>query len=104
MTAADIRSALLANLVRKHGGSRHEWARAMGNIILYSVRTHPHCNWDVRPAGTAVQVTRICASVDQLRDEVPVRGLTSNREEAPIEYGREQMPCLNLDSLCGRYR
>jgi hypothetical protein len=67
MKAAELKDMLTSHLVRSTGGTRQQWRRAIGEFVLYSMDTHPHCNWDVRPAGKAAEVEAVNQAVDVLR-------------------------------------
>lgn len=66
MTASDLEHLLIARLVRERGGTSQTWRRALGKVIVRDRKTHPHCNWDVRPSGTESQ----CAAIERLLDDV----------------------------------
>lgn len=66
MTASDLECLLIARLVRERGGTSQTWRRALGKIIVRDTKTHPHCNWEVRPSGTEGQ----CAAIERLLDDV----------------------------------
>lgn len=65
MTASDLEQLLIARLVRDRGGTSQTWRRILGRITVRDARTHPHCNWDVRPGGTDTQR----AAIEELLDE-----------------------------------
>ena len=67
MTAADLEQLIIARLVRDQGGTSQTWRRALGRIIVRDPRTHGHCNWDVRPAGTDAQHAAIETLLDEVR-------------------------------------
>ncbi|WP_116090738.1 hypothetical protein [Sphingomonas crusticola] len=71
MHASQIQSLILARLVRSSGGTRQHWRRAIGEIRVYSMKTHPHCNWDVYAAGNAADVKAVNAAVDEIRMDHP---------------------------------
>ena len=71
MTASDLQQLLVSALVRAHGGTRQRWRRAVGDIRVYSLDTHPHCNWDVRASGSPGDIDAVDAVVDALRDDHP---------------------------------
>lgn len=68
VTASDLQQLLLADLVRRHGGTRQRWRRVMGELRVYPPETHPHCNWDVRPSGPAADVDAVNDAADGWRD------------------------------------
>jgi hypothetical protein len=67
MTGSDIQQLLVTRLVKAHGGTRQRWRQAIGEVRVYSLDTHPQCNWDVRPIGRAADVDAINDLVDELR-------------------------------------
>ena len=71
MTAADLRTLLIARLVRAAGGSPSQWRRAIGEIRVYPPATHPHCNWEVLARGTPAEVEAVERMVDRVRDDHP---------------------------------
>ncbi|OYW87240.1 MAG: hypothetical protein B7Z20_05570 [Sphingobium sp. 32-64-5] len=72
MTADQMFDLLLARLVRDHGGSRHRWRKLIGPIRLYSIATHPHCNWTATPVGTAAEIEAVERLADELRLAHPI--------------------------------
>ena len=68
MTASDLERLLVAELVRRHGGTRQRWRRVLGELRVYPPETHPHCNWDVRPSGPSADVDAVNEAADALRD------------------------------------
>ncbi len=72
MTAADLLELLIARLVRDCGGTRRQWRAAIGLVKIYSVATHPHCNWAVSPSGSLYQCAEIEQRVDDLRQHYPI--------------------------------
>jgi hypothetical protein len=71
MTADTLRELLETLLIRKLGGGRLHWRRAIGPIRIYSRDTHPHCNWRVDPSGTIRDVEAIERIVDHVSAEHP---------------------------------
>lgn len=63
---------LLARLVRAHGGSRQRWRKLVGPIRLYSIATHPHCNWSASPVGSAMEIEAVERLADELRLTHPI--------------------------------
>lgn len=72
MTASDLQSLIVTILVRQAGGDRRRWRMVLGDVRLYSVATHPHCNWAVAPSGHSADVDRIERLVDDLRGRHPI--------------------------------
>jgi hypothetical protein len=72
VTADELKDLLLARLVRNQGGVRSEWRKRIGQVRLYSVATHPHCNWAIDAAGTRAQIEAIETLVDDLRSTHPI--------------------------------
>ncbi|TYC86307.1 hypothetical protein [Novosphingobium sp. BW1] len=69
MTASDLEHLLITRLVRQNGGTTQTWRRAVGKVIVRDTKTHPHCNWDVRPGGTDAQRAAIESLLDEVRLE-----------------------------------
>jgi hypothetical protein len=72
MTASDLQSLFVTTLVRDAGGDRRRWRMIVGDIRLYSVTTHPHCNWSVTPAGASSAIDRVERLADDLRAAHPI--------------------------------
>jgi hypothetical protein len=68
MTASELRSLLSRMLASRAGGSATQWRSVIGEVRIYPISTHPHCNWEVRPAGSAAQIAAVERAVDQVRD------------------------------------
>jgi len=71
MTAAELRDLIVRNLAKANGGGTTRWRRAMGDPKVYSTATHSHCNWDVRPSGTAFEMAQVERAVDEVRINHP---------------------------------
>jgi hypothetical protein len=71
MHSSQIQNLILAQLVRSVGGTRQHWRRAIGQLRVHSINTHPHCNWDVYASGRPADVHAINQVVDQLRTTHP---------------------------------
>ncbi|MDB5685567.1 MAG: hypothetical protein JWR77_156 [Rhizorhabdus sp.] len=72
MTSAELRDILLAALVRETGSSRRRWSLVLGEIKLYSLATHPHCNWTINPSGSIGDVARVERLCDDMRGRHPI--------------------------------
>ncbi|MDF7776615.1 hypothetical protein P1X14_15265 [Sphingomonas sp. AOB5] len=72
MTSGDLIDLFLATLLRNHGGQRHRWRTVLGEVKLYSVETHGHCNWSITPIGSAGQIEAVERIADRLRIEHPI--------------------------------
>lgn len=75
MTAGELRNLLVTALAGALGGGRARWRRAVADIKVYPVETHPHCNWEVRAAGSAREIAEVERAVDRLRADHPFVGL-----------------------------
>lgn len=75
MTASELRNLLVTALAGALGGGRTRWRRAVADIKVYPVETHPHCNWEVRAAGSAREIAEVERAVDRLRADHPLVGL-----------------------------
>ncbi len=67
MTASDLEQLLVAHLIRARGGNSQTWRRAIGKVIVRDPATHAHCNWDIKPSGTAAQSVAIEGLLDEMR-------------------------------------
>lgn len=67
MIASQILDLLIAEMVRRAGGTRRAWRLAIGPIRVHDRATHPHCNWSVSPSGSAAQNAAIETLLDELR-------------------------------------
>ena len=72
MTADKLIDLLVARLLRDHGKSKHHWRKVIGTIRLYSIATHPHCNWNAAPTGNFADVALIENILDDLRMAHPL--------------------------------
>jgi hypothetical protein len=72
VTAADLHEMFITTLLREAGGNRRHWRLALGQVKVYGVDTHPHCNWAVSPSGTLRDLTEIERVADRLRERYPV--------------------------------
>ena len=71
MSSSELLSLIVSLLVREHGGTPRRWRRAVGPIVVYSMETHAHCNWDVRSSGSVFEVASVEAMVDRVRATRP---------------------------------
>lgn len=74
MTASELRDHLVTVLTRDHLGDRRRWRMAVGEVRVYPIATHAHCNWSVTPSGSAEDIERIESQVDLLRERYPIVG------------------------------
>lgn len=72
MTASDLQSLLLTTLVREQGGDRRRWRLVLGEVRVYPLATHPHCNWSVTPSGAFTDIDAVETLVDQVRAQHPI--------------------------------
>lgn len=72
MTASDLQSLLVTTLMREHGGDRRRWRLVLGEVKVYSLATHPHCNWSVTPSGAFADIDAVETLVDQARAQHPI--------------------------------
>ena len=72
MTADQLIDVLVARLIRDKGGTKHQWRKRVGPVQLYSLATHPHCNWAVNPVGTRTETEAIERLIDDLRISHPI--------------------------------
>ncbi|RZM20387.1 hypothetical protein [Sphingomonas sp. R86521] len=72
MTASDLQSLLVTTLMREHGGDRRRWRLVLGEVKVYSLATHPHCNWSVTPSGAFADIDAVETLVDQVRAQHPI--------------------------------
>jgi hypothetical protein len=71
MTAADLRDILARDLTKANGGSAARWRRAIGEVKVYPRSTHAHCNWELRPIGSATIVDHVERAADAIRAARP---------------------------------
>ncbi|NLS27563.1 hypothetical protein S2M10_25600 [Sphingomonas sp. S2M10] len=72
MTAADLIDRIVAQLVRRHGGTVRRWKTVLGKVRVYDAKTHPHCNWSLAPSGAAGDVAAVEKLLDELRITYPI--------------------------------
>lgn len=72
MTAADLHETFITTLLRDAGNYRRHWRLALGEVRIYSVETHPHCNWAIAPSGSLRDLTEIERVADKLRLQHPI--------------------------------
>jgi len=72
MDSTELHTLIIEELRKAHGGGTVRWRNALGEIKLYPLSTHAHCNWDVRPAGRPAEVAAVEAVVDRIRLSHPV--------------------------------
>ena len=72
MTASDLQSLILTTLVREQGSDRRRWRLVLGEVRVYSLATHPHCNWSVTPAGDFADIDAVETLVDGMRAQHPI--------------------------------
>lgn len=72
MTGADLIDLFLATLLRTQGGTRARWRRVLGPVRIYDPATHPHCNWELAPSGSARERAAIEDLADRLRGDHPI--------------------------------
>jgi hypothetical protein len=74
MTASDLRDLLVRDIVRAQGGSAARWRKAIGLPKIYPIATHAHCNWEVRPSGSAHDIAIVERAADAVRARHPFVG------------------------------
>lgn len=72
MTAADLTDRIVAQLIRRHGGTVRRWRAVLGQMRVYDAETHPHCNWSLAPSGAAGDVAAVEKLLDELRIAHPL--------------------------------
>lgn len=72
MTRADLLDIFVKALLRQIGGDRRRWRAVIGEIRVYSVETHAHCNWSISPMGGAGENAAVERLADRLRGEHPI--------------------------------
>ena len=75
MTASDLQSLLITTLLRDHGGDRRRWRLVLGEVKVYPLATHPHCNWSVTPSGAFDDIDAVETLVDRARAQHPIVSL-----------------------------
>ncbi|PTD26362.1 hypothetical protein CV103_04820 [Sphingomonas fennica] len=72
MTSSELQNLIVATLTRNAGGSRRRWRLVVGPVRVYSLGTHPHCNWSVAPSGSAGENTVVEDLIDTIRSAHPI--------------------------------
>jgi hypothetical protein len=72
MTAYDVRELLVRLVMRKHGGPLMRWRTVVGEIRVYPLSTHPHCNWRADPSGSVREVEAAERIIDQVSAQHPI--------------------------------
>jgi hypothetical protein len=72
MTRADLLDVFVKTLIRQIGGNRRRWRAVLGDVKLYSLTTHAHCNWLISPSGDAYENAAVERLADRLRSEHPI--------------------------------
>jgi hypothetical protein len=72
MTAYDVRELLVRMVMRQHGGPLMRWRTVVGEIRVYPLSTHPHCNWRADPSGTVREVEAAERVIDQVSAQHPI--------------------------------
>jgi hypothetical protein len=72
MTSGELKDLFLSTLVREAGGTRRHWRLVVGDLKIYSLDTHPHCNWSVTPSGSSAATGEVERVADALRARHPV--------------------------------
>ena len=72
MTGADLIDLFATRLLRERGGSRRRWKQVMGEVRIYDLATHAHCNWSITPSGNIMENAAIERLADTLRGEHPL--------------------------------
>lgn len=75
MTGSDVRDLIVTMLVRKRGGGRMRWRTVVGEIRVYPLATHPHCNWRADPSGTVQEVEAVERAIDLVSQDHPIVGV-----------------------------
>jgi hypothetical protein len=72
MTPSQLTDLLVAQLVRDKGGMAQRWRRVVGGVQIYDVKTHPHCNWAIRPTGSNSEIATVERLLDDIRISHPI--------------------------------
>lgn len=72
MTAAELIDRIVAQLVRRHGGTVRRWKTVLGKVRIHDAATHPHCNWSLAPSGAPGDVAAVEKLLDELRITYPI--------------------------------
>lgn len=72
MTAYDVRELLVRMVMRQHGGPLMRWRTVVGEIRVYPLSTHPHCNWRADPSGSVREVEAAERIIDQVSAQHPI--------------------------------
>ena len=72
MTASELQDMLVATLARRSGGTQRHWRLAIGPVRMLPAALYPHCNWTVRPEGSAQDIAAIESLLDHVRLSPPI--------------------------------
>jgi len=72
MTAYDVREILVRTIMRHNGGQMMRWRRVFGEIRVYPLSTHPHCNWRADPSGSVREVELAERTIDLVSAKHPI--------------------------------
>lgn len=71
MTASDLQDLIVKALTRE-SGQQHRWRMVIGKVRVYSLSTHPHCNWSITPMGSVSEVAKAERVLDTIRMRHPI--------------------------------
>lgn len=72
MTTSDLADLLVAQLLKREGGTKRRWRQVLGAVRWHDPATHPHCNWSVEASGSTRENDAVEALLDELRLRHPV--------------------------------
>ncbi|RYY28325.1 MAG: hypothetical protein EOP62_03765 [Sphingomonadales bacterium] len=72
MTRDALIDLFIRKLLREGSGTRRRWRAVLGEVKLYSIATHPHCNWLISPSGDSYENAAVERLADQLRSDHPI--------------------------------
>ncbi|SOB87702.1 hypothetical protein SAMN06297144_2838 [Sphingomonas guangdongensis] len=72
MTTSDLADLLIAQLLKREGGTKRRWRQVVGAVRWHDPATHPHCNWSLEPGGSARESEAVETLLDELRLRHPI--------------------------------
>jgi hypothetical protein len=72
LSSAELNGLLIEMLTGHAGGAPEQWRDAVGDIVVLSLETHPHCNWTVLPTGSAREIAAVDLAVELVRGDHPL--------------------------------
>ena len=71
MTASELKDLIIRKLAKENGGGLARWRQTLGDLRVYPLSTHTHCNWGARPSGARRDVVIAERAIDAVRVSHP---------------------------------